>query len=188
VPPSETLGIASLPPPEAVVLAALLNPVLEEFFFRGVLLQGSVSALGRWRAIVYVAALQIVLVPALTIVYAASDEPKLAVAIASQGVAALLFGIASGLLRLATGSLLPSIALSALVTSLGVAAGALAERLPIPGFNAPGATTPLLYLTPAAGAVALGVWLLMQQLAREPALPPIPPPMPEDDEQAGSLF
>jgi membrane protease YdiL (CAAX protease family) len=188
VPQQEALGVATLPAPEAVVLAALLVPVLEEFFFRGVLLQGSASAFGRWRAILYVAALQILLVPALVIVYAASDDPRLAVSVASHGISTFGIGIACGLLRLATGSLLPCIALSAATTSLGVAAGALAERVPIPGFNAPGATTPAIYLVPAAVSVALGVWLLTRQLAREPALPAIPPRGAEDDEEPGSLF
>jgi hypothetical protein len=127
-------------------------------------------------------------VPALTILYATSDEPKLAVTVASQGVGTLLVGLACGMLRFATGSLLPSVALSSLVAGFGVAASALADRVPIPGFNAPGATTPLVYLIPAATSVALGVWLLTQQLAAAPALPPIPPRSREDDEEPGSLF
>lgn len=187
-PPAEGLGVASLPPPEAIVLAALLNPVLEEFFFRGVLLQGSASALGRWRAILYVAALQVLLVPALVIVYAASDDPKLAVTVASHGTSTFGIGVACGLLRLASGSLLPGIALSVATTSLGIAAGALAAAMPIPGFNAPGATTPLLYLAPAAACVALGVWLVTEQLARAPELPPIPSAVAEDDGEPGGLF
>jgi membrane protease YdiL (CAAX protease family) len=185
--PSQALGVPSVPAPEAIVFAALLDPVLEEFFFRGVLLQGCASALGRWRAILYVAALQIVLVPSIAIVDAFSDKPSTAI-IVSQGTGTLVLGIGYGLLRLATGSLLPAIVLSGLVTGLGIAAGAFPDRIPIPGFNAPGATTPLAYLMPAAASVALGVWLLLGQLTRAPALPPIPPAAPEDDEEAGPLF
>jgi membrane protease YdiL (CAAX protease family) len=186
-PQSETLGVAAVPALEAIVFAALLNPVLEEFFFRGVLLQGCASVLGRWRALLYVAALQIALVPALVFVDAFSVKPSTA-PIVSQGAGTVLFGLAYGLVRLATRSLLPSIVLSGAIASLGLAAGALADRVPIPGFNAPGATTPLVYLIPALASVALGVWLLTEQLAREPELPPIPPPAPEDDEEPGPLF
>jgi membrane protease YdiL (CAAX protease family) len=184
---SETLGVATLPALEAIVLAALLNPVLEEFFFRGVLLQGCVSALGRWRALLYVAALQIALVPLIAGLDAFSAEPSTALVV-SQGTGTFLMALVYGLARLATRSLLPSIALSGAVTSLGIAAGLFADRLAIPGFNAPGATTPLVYLLPAAASVALGAWLLTEQLAREPELPPIPPPAPEDDEEPGGLF
>jgi membrane protease YdiL (CAAX protease family) len=187
-PASEALGKALLPAPEAILLAALLSPVLEEFFFRGVLLQGCVSALGRTRAVLYVAALQIVLVPSLAILDAfASEKPSTAV-IVSQGLGTFTLGALYGLVRLATRSLLPGVVLSGVVTGLGIAAGALAERAPIPGFNAPGATTPLVVLLPAAASVALGVRLLLQQLATAPALPPVPPTQTKDDEEPGSLF
>jgi membrane protease YdiL (CAAX protease family) len=181
-PPAQGLGVASVPAPEMILFMVLLNPVLEEFFYRGVLLQGCASALGRARAIAYVAALQILLVPAQTIALAGSAEPKLAVSAASQGVGILIAGTLCGLARVATGSLLPSVALNALIAGVGVASGALAERAPIPGFNAAGATTPAVYLVLAAASVALGVWLLARQLGREPELPPIPPPEPEDEE------
>ena len=84
---------------------------------------------------------------------------------------------------LPTGAPVPQSGLAA----LSVAVGVFPDRVPIPGFNAPGATTPLVYLIPAFASAALGVWLLRQQLAGEPALPPIPPPS-EDDEEIGPLF
>jgi membrane protease YdiL (CAAX protease family) len=186
--PSQQLGMTTLPALELVVLGALLNPVLEEFFFRGVLLQGCASALGRWRALFYVACLQVVLVPTLAILYAFGGEKPATALIVSQAVGTVLVGIACGLLRLATGSLLASIGFSSAVASLGFAAGVLAERVPVPGFNAPGATTPLAYLMPAAASVALAVWLLAERLAQQPALPPIPPLAPKDDEEQDSLF
>jgi hypothetical protein len=168
------------------VVAALLQATLVEFFFRGVLLQGCVSALGRWRALVYVAALQIVLVPSLALIDAFMEKPSTAL-IVSQAAGVVLVGTSCGLLRLATGSLLPSIALSSGIAMLGTAAVAFADRVPIPGFNGPGEHTPLAFLLPAAASVAFGVWLLLGQLAREPELPPIPPRSAEDDE-AGPLF
>jgi membrane protease YdiL (CAAX protease family) len=185
---AETLGVPTIPPLETILLAVLLSPVLEEFFFRGVLLQGCVSALGRARAVLYVAALQIVLVPSIVVLDALSGNPPSTASLVSQGAGTLLLGIAYGLVRLATGSLLPSILLSGAVTALGVAAGAFPDRVAIAGFNAPGATTSLAVMIPAAASVATGVWLLLRQLEHAPALPPIPPPVPEDDEQAGGLF
>ncbi len=184
---SESLGKPQFAALEAVVFAVLLQPVLEEFFFRGVLLQGCVSTLGRWRGLILVAALQIVLLPSSLLIQAFADESQLA-SIASGGARTLVLGVLLGLLRLATGSLLPGIALSCCVSALGFAAGAFPDRLGVPGFNAPGDTTPLAVMLPATLAVAFGVWLLVNQLEREPELPPIPPPQPEDDEEPGPLF
>ena len=186
-PPSEQLGVASWPAPEAIVLGVLLSPVLEEFFFRSVLLQGCASALGRWRALFYVAALQILLAPLLAALDSFSEKPSPAL-IASHALSVFTLGAAFGLLRLASGSVLPGMLLNGLVAALGVFAGALAELVPIPGFNAPGDATPLGYLAPALLSVALGVRLLAQQLALQPPLPPIPPPQPRDDDEPGALF
>jgi membrane protease YdiL (CAAX protease family) len=186
--PSATLGVASVAPLETILLGVFLSPVLEEFFFRGVLLQGCVSALGRVRAVLYVAALQVVLVPSIAFLDAFSGSTPSTAALVSQAVGTVLMGIVYGSLRLATGSLLPGIALSGAVAALGFAAGAFPDRIAIPGFNAPGATTPLAMLVPAAASVAAGAWLLLRQLERAPALPPIPQPAPEDDEEPGGLF
>jgi membrane protease YdiL (CAAX protease family) len=185
---AETLGVPTVRPLETLALAVLLTPVLEEFFFRGVLLQGCVSALGRLRAVLYVAALQIVLVPSFVIMDLLGAKTPLTALLVSQGTGALLLGIVLGIVRLATGSLLPCIVLSAGITALGVAAEAMPDRIAIPGYNALGATTPLAVLIPAAASVAAGVWLLLRQLERAPELPPIPPPAPEDDEEPGPLF
>ena len=184
---SESLGKPEFAAPEEIVFAVFLLPVLEEFFFRGVLLQGCVSALGRWRAIALVAALQIVLVPSLLLIQVFGAAAPLA-PITSQGARTLVLGVLLGLLRLATSSLWPGVALSGVIAALSFAAGAFPDRVGIPGFNAPGDTTPLAIMLPAVLSVALGVWLLVNQLEREPELPPIGPPEPEDDEEPGPLF
>lgn len=133
------------------------------------------------------AALQIVLVPSLLVIQAFGDPAPLA-PITSQGARTLVLGALLGLLRLATGSLWPGVALSGVIAALSLAAGAFPDRVGIAGFNAPGDTTPLAIMLPAVLSVALGVWLLLNQLEREPELPPIPPPQPEDDEEPGPLF
>ncbi len=186
--PSAALGVATLAPLETILLGVFLSPVLDEFLFRGVLLQGCVSALGRVRAVLYVAALQVVLVPSIVILDALAGNSPSTAPLVSQAAGTFLLGIVYGFMRLATGSLLPGIVLSGGIAALGFAAGAFPDRVAIAGFNAPGATTPLVVLIPAAASVAAGVWLLLRGLALAPALPPIPPPAPEDDEEPGSLF
>jgi membrane protease YdiL (CAAX protease family) len=174
------LGKPKALPIEEVLTVVLLVPVVREFFLRGVLLQGCVSALGRARGVLLIALLQALLFSPL-----GSGEPASVTSAAAQ---TLMFGCLLGALRLASGSILPCIALEAAMTALGVAATMFPHAAPIPGFNAPGATTPLAVLAPAALSVSAGVWLLARQLEREPALPPIPPPASEDDEEPGSLF
>ncbi|HEU4429838.1 MAG TPA: CPBP family intramembrane glutamic endopeptidase, partial [Myxococcota bacterium] len=179
----EGLGEALAPAPEIALLRVFLEPTLEEFFFRGVLLQGCVSSLGRRRGVLAVALFQTLL---FTPMIASGDG------VSAAGAASALtqtFALAAllGFVRLAAGSILPAIALSSAMQAVGFAALSDPDRFPIPGFNAPGETTPLAFLLPAAASVALGVWQLAGQLAREPALPPIPPRRAEDDE-AGPLF
>jgi membrane protease YdiL (CAAX protease family) len=174
------LGKARALPVEEVLTAVLLLPIVREFFLRGVLLQGCVSALGRARGVALIAFLQALLF--------SPGDPTQPAALASAAAQGLALGGLLGVLRLATGSILPGIALEAGATALGVAATVYPHVAPIPGFNAPGATTPLTVLAPAALSVAGGIWLLARELEREPALPPIPPPASEDDEESGSLF
>jgi len=176
----EGLGKAIVPAAEIALLMIFLQPTVEEFFFRGVLLQGCVSGLGRLRGVLLLALLQALL-------FARGD---LATPAGAASAIAQTFALAVllGFVRLATGSVLPAIALSCTMQAAGLVGLAYPNQLAIPGFNAPGATTPVVFLLPATASVALGVWLLSQQLAREPALPPIPPRSAEDDEESGPLF
>jgi membrane protease YdiL (CAAX protease family) len=177
------LGKALAPDPQLTLLTVFLQPTLTEFFFRGVLLQGCVSSLGRRRGVLAIALFQTLLF--LPMPVPAGDVG----AAAAVSALAQTFALAAllGFVRLATGSVLPSIVLSSAMQAVGVAAVSYPDRVPIAGFNVPGATTPLAVLLPAAAAVGFGLWLLAGQLTREPALPPIPPRKAEDDE-AGPLF
>lgn len=177
------LGKPEVPTLELVLVGVLLLPVLQEFFFRGVLLQGCVAALGRARGVLAVASFEVLSRMALAL----GPEAQVGHAV-SATAQFLLLGTLLGFVRLATGSLLPSIALSVAIEAVGTAAGAFPDRVAIPGFNAPGGATPLTVLAPAVAAVALGVRSLWRQLAAQPPLPPIPPARPEDDEEPGSLF
>ena len=133
--------------------------MLEEFFFRGVIQQGVVAALGTRGGIVFTAALFALVRTSLF----ASD----AYHATSFGLQALGLGVLLGFVRLASGSILASALLLSAIEASGVLAHAFRETVPIPGFNAGGAHTPLSFLLPAALSVAAGVWLLARH-APEP--------------------
>jgi len=150
------------------LFAVGLLPVVEEFFFRGVLLQGLVAQLGTTRGLLLAAALYALVQASL----GAGDAYQVATRVMTAGFSGLLFGG----LRLACGSLLAPILLHASMALAGVAATALAARLPIPGFNTGGGHTPLVWLLPSLVAVLVGVVWLSREYARQP--PPPEPPAP----------
>ena len=162
--PADPLGaLGVLGTLEWVLFAALLRPVLEEFFFRGVVQQGMVGQLGAAPGLLVTALLFAAVRASLGL-----GSPTL---MSSLGAQALAEGLLCGLLRLATGSILPSILLQAGMAGLGVLALVAAAALAIPGFNATGAHTPAAWLFPCALSVAAGVaWL--GRAAVHPALEP----------------
>ena len=137
---------------EWVLFGVLLRPVLEEFFFRGVVQQGVVSALGAGAGVLLAAALFALV---RTSLFAGDAQHA-----ASLGVQAFALGVLLGFVRLASGSVLASMLVLCGVEALGVLALTLREELPIPGYNGGGAHTPLEWLTSAALSVAAGVALL----------------------------
>jgi membrane protease YdiL (CAAX protease family) len=153
---AEDLGLVAI---ETAIVLVGLAPVVEEFFFRGVLQQGLVTLLGAGRGIFGAALL-----------YALGHGNLVGTPAGwlSAILGSLLTGTVLGYVRLASGSLLASILLSMAFSGAGFAALSLKEQLPIPGFNGPGDHTPLAWLLPAAASVALGLWLLSSQPRREP--------------------
>jgi membrane protease YdiL (CAAX protease family) len=149
------LGLAAL---ELMLFTVLLRPVLEEFFFRGVVQQGVAATLGPARGVVFTAAL-------FGLVRASFGlfDPYRAL---SSGAQAFLEGLLLGGLRLASGSILPGVLLQMLGGAAGFAALAWKEALPIPGFNTGSGHTPLAWLAPAALSVAAGVGTLVQMSRR----------------------
>jgi membrane protease YdiL (CAAX protease family) len=145
----ELVGLAAV---ELVLFLVLLRPVLEEFFFRGVVQQGVVAVLGTRRGIVLTAFLFAVVRASFGL-----GDTQRALTLAAQGFCEGL--LLSGL-RLASGSILPGAVLAMLTAGLGLLALATKEALVIPGFNDESAHTPLTWLIPAALSVAGGlVWL-----------------------------
>ncbi len=146
------LSPAALRLVEVGLFAALLRPVVEEFFFRGVLQQGAVARLGRLNGVLHTTLLFTLVrtLPALGGSYAVAS-------VASQ---ALVEGGVLGLLRLRTGSLLPGILLEGAVNAVGLLALAWAEELPIPGLNIDEGHMSAAFLVPSAFSVALALALL----------------------------
>ncbi len=135
-----------------VLCGVLLRPVLEEFFFHGVVQQGVVAALGPGRGVLLAAALFALVRASLfaTDAYHAT----------SFGLQALGIGAVLGFVRLASGSILPGVLLLTAIEGVGVLAFELRETLPIAGFNVGGAHTPAEWLLPAALCVGAGLLLL----------------------------
>jgi len=111
---------------QAMIVLVGISPVVEEFFFRGVLQQGLVARLGLWRGIAMVALLW-------TLVRPAPIDHWLRFLAAS--LASLALGSALGLVRVATGSILSSILLSSLWAAVGLGSLALQGRVDLPGLN-----------------------------------------------------
>jgi hypothetical protein len=90
----------------------------------------------------------------------------------AQFAQALLLGLALGYARHRSGSLLAPMLLHIGVNGTGIAAMAATAVVAIPGYNAPGAHTPLVILVPALASVALGTWMLSKESA--PGIPVVP--------------
>jgi membrane protease YdiL (CAAX protease family) len=132
---------------QSAVLIVGIVPVVEEWFFRGVLQQGVVDRLGPVRGVGLTALLFAL----------AHGGGTTAASWVSAGGGMLLFGLAFGALRIASGSLLPPVLLHMAVNACGVFGTALAARVPIAGFNAPGEHSPLPLVVGSVVASALGL-------------------------------
>jgi membrane protease YdiL (CAAX protease family) len=141
---------------ELVIVLVLLRPVLEEFFFRGVVQQGLVAHLGAVGGVLQTSFLSGLASGGLALPFGADRAASTAV----QGV---LVGLWLGLLRHTSGSLLAAIVAAVLLEAASIAlATGLAERIPIAGFNAPGEHTPVAVLAACALPVAAGVALALR--------------------------
>jgi membrane protease YdiL (CAAX protease family) len=152
---------------ETVVVVVGLVPLVEEWFFRGVLQQGLVANAGA-RGGIFLTALLFAMGHG-----SPGVSPQSWAALVAQ---ALLLGLLLGFARHKTGSILASIVLHVGVNGLGVLALALPGLIAIPGYNAPGAHTPAWLLVPSLASVALGIFLLAKETP-----PPIPDPPPQTE-------
>lgn len=142
---------------ETTIVAVGLVPVVEEWFFRGVVQQGLVATMGAAGGIVVSALF-------FALGRGAGLSPQGSAALIAQ---TLVLGITFGYARHRTGSLLAPILLHIGVNGMGVAAMAAPQVVAVPGYNAPGTHTPLLVLLPALVSVAIGIWLLSREVVPE---------------------
>ncbi len=161
---------------ETATVALGIVPIVEGFFFFGLIMQGLVARLGRGRGLLITAVLYSL------VHFPASGAPgDTLVPLTSW----LILGALMGLARLASGSILPPILLASAFSAIHLAADWGAESLSIPGFNAPGEHTSGFLLLAALSSVALGVRQLWQEALTQPTEIPIPkepPPAEEDDD------
>lgn len=141
---------------ETWVLVVGLAPVVEEWFYRGVLQQGLVAWLGVRQGVL--ASALLFAVPHAG--FGMSWQAAIAIAAATS-----VQGLAFALVRQTSGSLLPAVLLHAGCNALGLSALAVSDVLVIPSFNAPGDHLPGEWIVLALVCVALGL-ALCARLAR----------------------
>jgi len=166
---SETLRLM-----EYGLFAVFLRPVVEEFFFRGVLQQGAVGQLGGRSGVI--------LQTLLFVIVRGSAGIGSAYALLSIMSQALVQGLLLGALRLGTGSILPGMLLQGLINAVGLIAIAIAADVPITGLNLQDeGHMSAAFLIPSAVSVGLGLVLLRRRVAEREPLPPAEPPEFDDD-------
>jgi membrane protease YdiL (CAAX protease family) len=158
---------------QTFVVAVGILPVIEGFFFFGVILQGLVARLGRARGVLVTGIFY-----SLVHMPVAGAPGDAVVPLSSALVLGLIFALA----RLGSGSILAPIVLSALVEILRIAARALSEQLPIPGFNDTSAAhTPAALVIPSICSVLYGIWILRSRAMLAPERLPIPEATHDDE-------
>jgi len=152
---------------QAIIVAVGLAPVVQEWFFRGVLQQGLVGAYGRMRGVVLTAFL-----------YSMAHVPIVGEDVdrVQPVISAFLVGCLYGLARLATGSVLAPMLLSASANALVLFGMATADSMVLPGFNSAGGHLPLSIGLPCALLVAIGVAGLKRALDERDAADAARPP------------
>ncbi|MDG2332806.1 MAG: CPBP family intramembrane metalloprotease [Myxococcota bacterium] len=155
---------------ETTTVALGIVPIVEGFFFFGVILQGLVDRLGRLRGLFLTAVLYSL------VHFPASGAPGDTLVPLTTW---LTLGALMGLARLASGSILPPILLATAFSAIHLAADLGRDSLPIPGFNAPGAHTSGTILIVALISVTLGVRQLWAEALERPFRLPIPEEVPK---------
>jgi membrane protease YdiL (CAAX protease family) len=139
---------------QSLAITVVLAPALEEWLFRGLLQPGLVARLGARRGIL------------ITSAYFGLWHGVLGLSFAAwlgAAATAFLYGIALGVVRQGSGSLLAAFLLHAGINGSALLGAALTQTLPIPVWNAPGTHVPLGVLLPALLAAALGLALAARE-------------------------
>ena len=154
--------VVATPRPSALWLQTLvvfvgIEPLIEEWFFRGVLQQGSRERLGTGAAVAWCAL--------LFAFYSALGRAGSSAEAAAVGAQSFALGLAFGYLRIVTGSLLAPVLLHSAINTLAVVGSSL---FPIAGFTGAGDHTNPLILLAAALSCSAGVWLVERRPPPEP--------------------
>jgi membrane protease YdiL (CAAX protease family) len=150
---------------QTVLVAVGIAPIVEEWMFRGVIQQGLVAHLSRARGVVLTAGLYAM----VHVGPAPSTSGSL-----SPFLSSFVLGMILGAVRLATGSVLAPILLSAGIGALGLVAIGVADVLPVRGLNTPEGHTPLALLVPSIAAVAWGMRGVIAAARESPVAIPLP--------------
>ena len=164
---------------QTTIVAVGINPVVEGFFYFGVVLQGLVARMGRfWGAFATAILFSSVHFPA-------SGAP-------GDTIIPITFGLISGslmaLARLATGSVLAAMLLAAAFAVIQLVAAAGTEVISIEGFNASGDHTPALIVIPCLLSTLYATRVLWRLAAVAEVNPPIPEPEDPDDDEGEFFF
>jgi len=172
-------GLTPLAITQAAIFRVGIEPVVTEFLFRGVLQQGLIAYVGRFRGVLITAALSI----DLASTFATNGSPVSAV------VLSLCLGISLGYLRLGTGSLLAPILVRATWNGMGLFGVVYAEEFPVPGFNTYGDHTHPVLLAACSACVVWASIELLRALRSQPSVLPIEQePEPEEDDEGPGFF
>lgn len=157
---------------ETAIVVVGIAPLVEEWLYRGVIQQGVVAHLGRVRGVLLTAAL----------FGLAHLQPGVSSAGSLAIFAAVLpLGVALGLARMATGSLLAAIGLHAGYNGIALALSEWGGASVAPGLEGQSGSLPLALLLPCAATAALGFAWLGRCARQTPRALPLPQPGPGDD-------
>jgi membrane protease YdiL (CAAX protease family) len=169
----ELRALTPLAVAQAAIFRVGIEPVVNEFLYRGVIQQGLVAYLGRFTGVAITAVLSVDFASAL----ATNGSPG------SAAIVSLGLGIGLGYLRIGTGSLLAPIIVRALWNGLGLFGVIYAEEFPIAGFNTFGEHTDPILLAACLACVVWGALELSRAVKEQPVvLPIVEEPEPEQDD------
>lgn len=157
---------------QALIVGVGIIPIVEGFFFFGVIQQGVTVKLGRLRGALLTTVLYSV------VHFPASGAPGDALVPLPSW---LVIGALLSLVRLASGSILPVIGLASAFSLIHIAAGVSDPLFSISGFNAPGQGVPAVIFWPSVLIVGFGLsrlWPHAKEAATDIPLPPTQPARP----------
>lgn len=149
---------------ETIVVAVGIIPIVEGFFFFGVLQQGIMERMGRARGMLLITILYSV------VHFPASGAPGDSVVPLPTW---LIIGSLLCLVRLASGSILPVILVSAAFSMIHLTAKEEAPIFSVPAFNAPGDEISTWVFWPSLAVVIWGIATLWKQAQHAPTRIPI---------------